>query len=148
MAEKLKKKSSFKSKLSVFVILVMAAVFFPSSILLGACLIPTFVAFITDAYRQKTAGVTVGSLNLAASIPACLDLWKSGHTTENALNILSQADTLLYAYCGAAAGWFILLNIPRVMSSLAVRKSDRRLKDIEKRRQELVRKWGSEVSGR
>jgi hypothetical protein len=148
MSQDKKRKGSFKAKFSMFCLLLLAAIFFPSTILLGTCMIPTFIAFLTDSYRQKTAGVTVGALNLAASIPAWLDLWKSGHQVDNAINIVTRSETLLYAYSGAAAGWFILLNVPRVISGVAVRKSEKRLKDIEKRRQELARKWGPEVAAK
>jgi hypothetical protein len=66
---------------------------------------------------------------------------------DNAITLLMQPETLLYAYSGAAMGWFIYINVPRIISSLAVKKSERRINDIDKRRQELVRKWGNDVTG-
>lgn len=142
-----KQKKPFSLKIAVFCLLLLAAVFFPTTVLLCGCLLPTFVAAMIDYHPQKTAAFTVGSLNLAASLPALFALWEDGHRLEGALRILSQPTTLIAAYTGAAIGWGIYYYVPVMINGLLVRKSEKRLRDIEKRQKELVRKWGPEIQG-
>lgn len=145
-AAEAKKKSPVSLKFAVFAALVIAGIFFPTTVLLCGCMLPTFVAALVDNNLHKTAGMTVGAMNLAGSVPAWLHLWRSGHNLENALSLLMDPETLLVAYGAAAAGWIVYIYIPPVVAAFLVRKYEKRLKDIEKRQKELVRKWGAEVS--
>ncbi len=142
-----KPKKPFSVKVAIFCILLLAVVFFPSTILLGACMLPTYVAALTDNFRQKTAAVTVGAMNLVACFPAWLSLWKMGHQIDDAITLLMLPETMLYAYFGAAIGWLINFYVPLFISSVAAKKSERRINDIDKLCQELVRRWGKDVTG-
>lgn len=141
-----KKKMPFAAKFSIFLILTIMLVFFPSTVLFCGCMIPTFVAGLIDNQPQKTAWITVGAMNFAGTVPAWFTLWDTGHTLANALLLIMQPKILVIAYGGAGIGWFLYYNItPLVAAGIAMR-SEKRLKDIDKRQKELVRRWGQAVA--
>ena len=134
-------------RFAIFCVLVVAMVFFPTTVLFCGCMLPAFVAALVDTQGQKTAGVTVGAMNLAGTLPAGLALWGSGGRIEHAIALLLQPQTLLVAYVAAAFGWALYFYIPPIVAGMMVRRNEKRLKDIEKRQQELVRKWGAGIAG-
>jgi hypothetical protein len=142
-----RKKTPFSVKFAIFTLMVTACVFFPTTVLFCGCLIPTFVAALVDPYPQKTTWITVGCMNFAGTVPAWFSLWDSGQTLMGALELLMQPRTLLMAYGGAGIGWIIYYNVTPFVARLIVMKNEKRLKDIEKRQKDLVRKWGDGVSG-
>ncbi len=136
----------FSVKLAFMGLLVVAIVFLPSTVLIGTCLIPSFVAVIIDRQPQKTLWLTVGAMNLAGTIPAWMNLWQAGHQMDQALAMVSNPQTLVMAYGGAGIGWVLHYNITPIVAGGLARRSAKRLKDIEKRQKELVRKWGQDVT--
>jgi hypothetical protein len=141
------KKTPFSVRVSIFCLLVVAVVFFPTTVLFCGCMLPSFVAAIVDRHSQKTAGVTIGALNLAGTVPAWLELWRLGAGIEHAIGLLLQPRTLLVAYSAAVLGWALYFYIPPLVSGMMLRKAEKRLKDIEKRQAELQRKFGVVVTG-
>ncbi|MEZ0260691.1 MAG: hypothetical protein ACAH80_06755 [Alphaproteobacteria bacterium] len=134
-------------RFAIFVLMVMSAIFFPTTVLFCGCLIPSFVAALIDNHKQRTLWITVGCMNFAGTVPAWFTLWEMGHRIADAFYLLSQPKTLAMAYTGAAIGWVIYYNITPFVARLMILKSEKRLKDIEKRQKELTRKWGAEVTG-
>jgi len=147
-----KRKIPFSVKFAIFCLLIVAALFLPTTLLFCGCMVPTVVALIVDPHPQKTAWVTVGCMNFAGTVPAWVLLWSYGQSVSNpqnisqAMSILMQATTIIMAYGGAAAGWLIFNNVTPLVSGLMVMKNEKRLKDIDKRQKELARKWGPDVS--
>lgn len=142
-----KKKTPFSVKFAIFCVLLSMVVFFPSTVLFCGGMLPTLVAALIDNRPQKTAWITVGAMNFAGFLPSWFQLWQSGHRLDQALNLLMQPETLAVSYGGAAVGWVLYHQIPPFVASILARRGDRRLRDIEKRHRELVRKWGDEVAG-
>lgn len=142
--EEAKKPGSIK--IAIFMLLVTMFVFLPTTILFSVCLIPTLVAYVIDGSINKTIWVTVGVMNIAGTIPAWFRLWDAGHTIENALYIILQPGTIVVSYGGAAVGWFIYINVTPFIASIIIMKNESRLRQINKRLGELVRKWGDSVS--
>lgn len=140
-----KKKLSFSVKFSIFTLMLAAAIFYPTTVLMAIGMLPTIVAPLMDDRPQKTAWLTVGALNFAGILPAWFQLWENGHYLENALMLAFQPMVLLIAYGGAAVGWVLYHQVPIGVAGILAMRSERRLKDIEKRQKELVRKWGPEV---
>lgn len=134
-------------KFAIFCLMVTAGIFFPSTLLLCGCMIPTFVAALVDNNPQRTAWITVGCMNFAGTVPAWFTLWENGQRLDKAFELLMQAGTLIVAYGAAGAGWLIYLNVTPFVAGLLAMKGEKRLKDIEKRQKELIRKWGREVTG-
>jgi len=91
--------------------------------------------------------MTVGAMNLVGTLPAALTLWEKGGRIEQAIALLLQPQTLMIAYVAAAFGWAIYFYVPPIVAGMMVRRNEKRLKDIEKRQQELVRKWGPGIAG-
>ncbi len=148
MAEKevQKRKMPMSVKLALFFLMVVAAIFHSTTVIFIACMAPTFVAAIIDREPQKTMWITVGSLNLAGTMPAWFALWTGGNNLDVALGILTQPMMLFMAYGGAAAGWLIYFQLTPMVAALMVRKNQKRLKEIDKRQKDLVKKWGEEVT--
>jgi hypothetical protein len=139
------KKSTFSRKLSIFFLMVTAVVFIYSTVVALVCLIPSLVAAVIDRQQPRTAWITVGAMNLAGTLPALFRLWETGHRFGDALQIVMKPDVLMIAYGGAAGGWIIYNNITSMVAAIVLGKNEKRLKDIDKRRQDLVRKWGEKV---
>lgn len=133
-------------KFAVFSLIVLGIIFTPTTVLLCGCLLPTYIAALVDQTENKIAGITVGMMNLSTSIPALLTLWRGHNGIHEAVQLLLTPETIIFSYSGAAAGWGLYYYVPPLIAAVLRRKSERRLKDIEKRQMELVRKWGEEVS--
>jgi hypothetical protein len=144
-----KKKGSMPSpvRLALVILLLLGAFFMPTSLILCICMLPTGVAVIVDYRPQKTAWVTVGAVNFAGVVPAWFSLWERGHTVGSAIELLAMPETMMTAYGAALVGWLIYHQVPYIVTALMAHKADNRLKDIEKRQKELIRKWGMEVAG-
>ncbi len=137
----------WRVKLAMLIIFVAALVFYPTTMVFFIMMVPTFVAFVIDRTRQKSFGMTVGVVNFSGVIPAWIDLWQRGHTFKQAIIVGMDPSFLLVAYAAAGIGWIIYSNVTPFVSRLIVRKTERRVKEIEKRQKELIRRWGKEVSG-
>ena len=148
MADKKNKKSSSASlKIALFGVFLMAAVFFPVTILLGICMLPTAVAFVLDRSPTKYPGFAVLFLNFAGSVPALLDLVLKSYNMVTALKLVTDPAVILKAYIAAAVGWLIYINLtPLIMASLQ-RRALRRFDEINKRQAFLTEKWGRDVAG-
>ncbi|MBW7911654.1 MAG: hypothetical protein H3C49_10355 [Alphaproteobacteria bacterium] len=140
------KKMPFSVRVSIFCLMVLAVIYFPTTVLFCGCMLPAFVAALVDNKADKTAGMTVGALNLAGTVPAWLELWQMGGQIEHAVALLLQPRTLLLAYAAAAFGWVIYLQVPNMVSGVLVKRGQKRLMEIEKRQQELARKWGPQIA--
>lgn len=140
-------KKSFSLRFAIFFLMIMAALFFPTTVLFCGGLLPTLIAAIVDDRPQKTAWLTVGAMNFAGIVPAWFDLWHVGHTLSAAFQILAQPRTIILAYTAAAIGWAIFFQVPKIIVGFMIRRAEGRVRDIEKRKRELVRKWGTEVTG-
>lgn len=121
-AAKQPSKTPFSVRVSIFCLMLAGVVFFPTTVLFYGCMLPTFVAAIVDRHPQKTAGMTIGALNLAGSVPAWLELWQRGNGIDHAIALLLQPHTLLMAYAAAVLGWGLYFYIPSLVSSVMVRK--------------------------
>jgi len=141
-----KRKIPFSVKFAILCLIVIAALFYPTTVLVMGCMVPTYVAALTDRNPQKTAWITVGAMNLAGTVPAVVMLWQSGQRLDHALAELLQTMTLIVAYGAAGIGWILYYNITPFVSSMMLLRNEKRLKDIEKRQKDLIRKWGEGVS--
>lgn len=147
MPDSKKPKISAPLRASIFILLILGVMYFPMTVLFCGCMLPAFVAALVDNKPDKTAGITVGAMNLAGTVPAWLDLMSRGGQIDYALSLLMMPKTLLMAYGAAALGWVIYLQVPGLVSGVLVKRNQRRLAEIDRRQQELVRKWGSRIAG-
>lgn len=143
---KIKRKAALSVKLSIFMLLVCALVFASSTLVFAVCMLPTLVAAVIDKSPQKTLWLTIGAVNLAGTVPAWFALWDQGAHLTDALTVLSNPRILLVAFAAAAGGWVIHMNVTPLVAALIIRRNEGRVKDIEKRQKELVRKWGEDIA--
>lgn len=133
-------------RLAVLLLLGCAGVYASASLIFVMCMMPTFVAALIDKQPQKTLWMTVGAMNLAGTIPAWFHLWDMGNNITDSLRVVENPGILLMAYGGAAAGWIIHMNVTPLVAAIVVRRNEARVRDIEKRQKELIRKWGEDIA--
>lgn len=127
--------------------LIMALVFMPTTVFLFLAMLPTIVAGVIDRTGKGTMALTVGSMNLAGTTPFLLDLWTSGHTIPDALELISDPRTVIVIYCAAGMGYLIDWVLSGMVAAIMVQHAGLRLKSIKKRQADLVERWGREVTG-
>lgn len=123
-----------------------AVLFMPTTILLVIGMLPTVVAALVDR-RGGARAITVGSLNLCGCMPFLLDLWMTDHTTAVALGIIKNPSTIIVMYSAAGIGYLIDFALSGIVATIIVQRSTARLETIRKKQEELVTRWGKEVTG-
>ncbi|MBU6474680.1 MAG: hypothetical protein KGL10_09900 [Alphaproteobacteria bacterium] len=139
------RKASFSTRFALFAVLVVGAIFVPFTIVFFVCMIPTMVSAIVDNQPRKTAWLTIGAMNMAGMVPVWGALLDRGHTIQTAFQLVLQPEMLLVSYGGAFAGWVIYNKVTPLVARIIQIKNERRLQDIARRQEELVRKWGEKV---
>lgn len=135
----------FSLKLSVFMLMVTAVIFLPTTIVFAVCMIPTMVAAIVDNNQKRTLWLTVGAMNTAGTVPVWFSLVDGGHTLATAFRLVIEPSSIVIAFGGAAVGWGIYYYITPLIASVIQGKNERRLREIDKIQKGLVRKWGEAV---
>jgi len=128
-------------------LLPLAALVMPTTLLLLAGLIPTVVAFIIDRDPDKSAPLTVGAMNFCGIMPFCIKLWQGGHTIDLTLRLLSQPGNWLVMYGAAAFGWLLYYGIPPLVVNAMVMREQQKIRELEQARAALVADWGPEIAG-
>lgn len=125
--------------------LPLLGILFPTCVVIGAGMLPTFAAYLFDRSRDKYLALTVGMLNFCGSLPAVADLWARGHSLSSAVQTLGEPMTWLFAYGGAMIGWLIHLGMPPIVSGYYAHASETRLRDLLIKQKELTEIWGEDV---
>lgn len=144
-----KKSGNSRAKGHLFFIfmIIAAAVFLPSSALLAVGMMPTIVAALTDWGPRKTRAVTVGAMNLAGCAPFLFQLWGQGHTFEASVAIFTDPTVIVVMYGAAAVGYLVDWSVSSMVAGIVFQQGLARQKFIKKRQEELVERWGPEVTG-
>jgi len=145
---KRRKKSKGKPGLQLLGVagFITGIVFMGTTILLLFAMLPTIVAAVIDR-NKGTKPLTVGAMNLAGCTPFLLQLWTKGNTPATAVEIILDPSTIIVIYCAAGIGYLIDWAMGGIISTVMVSKSNMRLGEIKKEQEELVRRWGREVTG-
>jgi hypothetical protein len=146
-------KTPFLVWFAIFMLLVTAVIFLPTTIVWSICMLPTLVAAIIDNHPQKTAWLTVGAMNAGFTVPIWFSLLESGQYSmldagraiPAAFQLIGQPTTIMISYAGAAIGWFVYYKVPPLVAAFVQSKNERRLRDIDKRQKALIKKWGEGV---
>ncbi|CAA7625708.1 acyl-CoA synthetase [Magnetospirillum sp. UT-4] len=135
------------NKAAVLMILAALVPFsLPTVILLFFTGLPTLGAWASEKGRHKYAWLCVGGLNFAGVIPYLFTLWFGVHTVDEALNMLSDAGVLLWAYGASGFGWLLYMITPPMVASWLSFTTDRRVASLKSAQKKLVEEWGEEVS--
>jgi hypothetical protein len=133
--------------LAICLVLPVALLLLPSTLVLLAAMVPTLVARVVDPAPGRQLTITVGSLNFAGALWFMHDLWSAGQSFSAIVPTLSDMIGWLAALVGAGMGWAIYSLMPIVSRSIATTKSNLRLGRVRKSQEELVEEWGEPVRG-
>lgn len=143
-----KKQGSMWVHVFLALIVMMAAVFLSSAIILFIGLMPFFVAYFVDKRKTKTKAITVGAMNMAGCVPFLMELWTTDPSVEKALSIILDPMAIIVIYSAAGVGYLIDWALSMIIASILYQRGVSRKSAIEKRQEELIKRWGEEVSGR
>ena len=151
-AARSKKRPRSAGKGAMIVLLLMfmalaAGLFLPTSIVLGAAMVPTIVALLTDQDPEKYATLTVGPLNFCGVLPMAITLWSGENSLTQALRLLSDPVNWLMMYGAAGLGWMLFYMIPPVVAAFVVRRHEAEIARLTEHQEKLVEEWGAEVAG-
>ena len=141
-----KKKSSFGLKILGFLLLILGLLLLPSSTLLAAGMIPTFMALLTDEDRRKTSAIAVGTVNFCGVLPFEFDLWRGANSMTQVGQMLRHVETWAVMYGAASIGAVIYYAVPPVVGGFIALQSAARVAELERRQTALKEAWGDEVS--
>jgi hypothetical protein len=146
--KKNKKPMSWQARMFMVLGLLMAIVFLPTTTMLMVGMLPTIVCALVDRTRGMVRTMSVGAMNLSGCIPFIIELWGRGNNFEVSFDYLTTPRTVIVMYFAAAMGYLIDWAMTGIVCSVMVEKAKGRIKDIEKRHADLVKRWGEEVTGR
>ena len=142
------KKVSSTRMVLMFTMISLIPFSIPTMVLMGAGMLPTLVAALTDRSPARYAWICVGGLNFAGLSPAVLKLWFGHHEITYAIHQVTDFRTLLLAYLAAGAGWMLYFGAPPVVLGIMMATTKRRSAALELQMQKLEEEWGSEVATR
>jgi hypothetical protein len=128
-------------------VMPVALLLLPSTLVLIPAMVPTLVARVVDPAPGRHLTITVGSLNFAGALWFMHDLWSADQSFSAIVPTLGDMIGWLAALVGAGAGWGIYSLMPIVSRSIATTKSNLRLSRVRKGQEELVEQWGDPVRG-
>lgn len=143
-----RKKSSvgFALRILLVFIVILSAVYLPTAVFLFVGLLPSIVAFFVDSSRKKRKCVTVGAINLAGCMPFLLDIWFTDHSFSKAVSLLTEPTTIVMIYAAAGFGYVLDWFLTIVVSGYVYQRGSARIKVIQNYQQDLIKRWGVEVS--
>lgn len=141
-----KAKGGWGLQIMMIFALLSAILFMPTTILILFGMLPTVVAALIDR-RGGTRAITVGSLNLAGCVPFLLDLWTKSHTTDYAVSLITDPRTIIVMYAAAGIGYLIDWALSGMVATIMIQRATMRVKAIRARQEEMVVRWGREVTG-
>lgn len=133
--------------LTLILLLPLALIFLPTTLLLAIGMLPTVVAVIIDREPEKYAAITVAPLNFCGVLPWLIKLWRGHHTMADALASLSDPLTLMIMLGAAGAGWLLYYGIPPVVAAVITQRNNTEIKRMREHQAKLVAEWGAEVAG-
>lgn len=146
-APKSRGNQAWRAQIFLIFVMIGAIVFLPTTMLVFVGMLPTFVAFLVKGRGYMGTVVGIGAMNLAGISPFLIALWKDGQEFNKSLEILSDPKSYCVMYAAAALGHLINWAMGGIVGSIMYETGKRRLKEIEKRQEELIDRWGEEVSG-
>lgn len=144
---KKKVKISFRWILVSVFSLACMIMFLPTTFLLVAGLLPTFVAIVVDREPGKNKSFTIGAMNFAGCFPYLLGLWMKSNSMDLAIHYLGEPKTIIVMYGAAAIGYLINWAVTLGVSSVLVQRSRLRIKKIDEEKISLEERWGKKVNG-
>ncbi|MDD4556839.1 MAG: hypothetical protein PHE89_05905 [Alphaproteobacteria bacterium] len=105
--------------------------------------LPTITSFITNK-KDKSRLITICCFNTTGITPYIFGL-STDFTVNHALHIVTDVFSLIVIYGLSAVGLFLFAEIPDTMAYFAKQKTKNRLKEIDKKLDELREEWGEKT---
>ncbi|MBK6895533.1 MAG: hypothetical protein IPH06_02945 [Alphaproteobacteria bacterium] len=148
-AEKTRKKGLSLGYRILIISMIFAGLFsLPTALLLILGMLPTVGAMLSSKGEQKARAISVACMNFAGCFPFLLKLWAAGRTFERGIEIIMDPLVIIIIYSMAGVGYVIDILLSTYVSSFLYQRGRSRLSAIEVRQQELVQRWGQEVTGK
>ena len=128
-------------------LVIAAGLFLPTSMILGAAMIPSLVALLIDQDPDKMGAITVASINFCGALPSAMSLWSGNNSVPHAMSLLSDPMNWMVMYGAAAIGWTIYYVVPPIISGCVVRRHEGEIARLTEHQEKLVAEWGPNVSG-
>jgi hypothetical protein len=127
-------------------LLPLAALLLPTTLVLLVGVLPTLAAYLVDRTPGRGLTTSVGLLNVCGTLPALAELWRGGHSMMQANAVLADPFLWLVAYGAAGLGWLVVLMLPPLLRTYYALTTEGRVKLLEQRQEHLREVWGPEVT--
>ena len=126
-------------------VLLMAMMFVPTSLLVALGFLPTVAAFIFDQDPKRSITTAVGLMNGSGTVPFVIELWRHGQTMDRSIALLHDPVTWLVMYGAASIGWLICFIVPHAVQLVLAQRARLQIAAHEDRQAELRKVWGEEI---
>ena len=114
----------------------------PTFILGGLLLAPAMLSMLTDQSHGKSTARAVVLFGLAGTVQPLADLWHAGHTITIALDMASDATTLVTAWAAQAAAWLLCELGPLLIALVIDTLSGTKIARLRAARAAYEEQWG------
>jgi hypothetical protein len=143
-----KPKLGFAARMLLIVIIFAGVVYQAAAVVMIVGMLPSIVAFLTDATRDKTRAFTIALLNFVTCFYFVLIVTADSPRMDVAIQIVSTPLYIVVMYMGAATGYFLDWATTGISNIFMTGKARSRQQAIKKRQEELVKRFGPEVTGK
>lgn len=147
MRRKKKRALDWKGQLLLIVLMITAAVMLPVTLLLLVGMMPTIAVGFMDKSPERMKAFTVGALNFASCFPFVIELIDVGFNTNAAFAMIMDAQNIIIMFSGAIAGYLIEWATVGFVAAIMIEQAKAKMKNMKEKQEELVERWGREVTG-
>ncbi|MCL2473859.1 MAG: hypothetical protein FWF23_03015 [Alphaproteobacteria bacterium] len=141
-----KKKGSAKYWVLALLFFVLLPLSFSYVIVILSCLIPSFVAFLTDKDSEKRSAICISSLNAAGTFPILIQLFEIGPSIDNAMFILAAPHTWFVVLGSSLIGLFFFSYVPVIVATLSKYHDEAQILKLQESKELLEARWGKELN--
>ena len=120
----------------------------PTFILGGLLLAPAMLSMLTDQSHGKSTARSVILFGLAGTVLPLADLWRTGHTIANALDMASDTTTLATAWAAQGGAWLLCELGPLLIALVMDEMSGAKAARLRAARAAYEEEWGLPAAGR
>ena len=127
-------------------LITLAIISMPTVLLIFFGLMPSIVAMVIDRTEGRYATFCVLGMNLSGLLPFLTDVWFQVHTTDMAIQIMTNVFNLLIIYGSAGFGWMLYMALPPVITTFLSAMSQRRVAVLREKQAQIIEEWGESVT--
>ncbi len=127
-------------------LLMLTTVFLPTSLVLAATMVPTFLVFLFDRSYGKSYTLTIGMLNLTAVVPSLIKLWTTSHSISTANDIIADPLAWMTIMGASAIGWLVFFAMPPIIKAYYEIVTTTRIRTLRERQAKLREDWGEDIA--